>query len=225
MSPPSNPAPGAVGLVLLAAGGSTRMGAPKQLLDLGGHSMVRHAANAALASVCRPVVVVVGANGEKVRAELDGLPVRVVENGDWARGMGTSVRAGVAALDGTWVDAAVLMLCDQPFVTGSVIDALVDAHRGTGRPVAASEYAGSLGVPALFHRSLFPELRAIGPAAGAKQVLARRAAGEVAAVPFAAGAEDVDTPADYQRIAGSAASPEGTAAAVASDRLDPERLG
>src|SRR5947199_10804400 len=87
-----------VGLLLLAAGGSARMGAAKQLLRCEGQTLLRRAAETALASVCRPVIVVLGARCDALRPELHGLPVEITENPDWALGMGSSISAGVQAM-------------------------------------------------------------------------------------------------------------------------------
>ncbi len=85
-------------LMILAAGASTRLGQPKQLLPFRGRSLLRHAAETALASVCRPVVVVLGAFAERLRHELNGLPVQVAMNLQWKEGMSSSIRAGLKAL-------------------------------------------------------------------------------------------------------------------------------
>lgn len=182
--------------IVLAAGGSSRMGRPKQLLPFRGRSLLRHAAGVALAGGCDPVVVVLGAGADRLRAELDGLPVTTAENPDWEQGPGTSVRAGVAAVGAA--DAVVFLLCDQPLVDAAHVRRLVAAHRATGRPMVASGYGGSVGVPALFARACFPALLATPPAAGAKPLLTRDP-DAVAVVSFPAGAVDLDTPADYER--------------------------
>ena len=191
----------AVGVVILAAGASTRMGTPKQLLPLQGRSFLRHAAETALASVCQPVVVVLGAYAERLRQEVEDLPVQVVENLRWAEGMSSSVGAGVAALEATpdKISAVVLTLCDQPFVSAEVINQIVEAYHVTGKPIVASEYAGTLGVPALFSRTFFSELKALRRGEGAKQVIAKHAH-EVFGVPFPEGAIDIDTPKDYEQF-------------------------
>ncbi len=149
--------------MILAAGSSSRMGSPKQILQFRGESLLRRAALAALGAGCCPVIVVTGANAELSRRELDGLDVREVFNTRWETGMASSVRRGRrrSARCGRGhadVEAAVFMLCDQPHVTADVISGLVAAHRATGRPVIASTYGGSFGVPALFSRTLFAEL-------------------------------------------------------------------
>jgi len=188
-----------IGLVILAAGGSMRLGTPKQLLSYQGQSLLRRAAETALASVCRPVVVVLGAQAARLREELAGLDVVTMENGDWEQGMGTSLRVGLDALltGDADVEGVVVCLCDQPLLAVDVIDALVTAYQQTGQPIAASEYGGTVGVPALFSRALFPELRELKE--GAKPLL-RRLRALVVSVPFPGGVLDIDTPSDYERL-------------------------
>jgi molybdenum cofactor cytidylyltransferase len=190
-----------VGAVILAAGSSSRMGRPKQLLTFRGQTLVRRAALAALNAGCAPVVVVTGAHAEQTMNELRDLRVREVLNNLWETGMASSVRAGVEAITeaDARTEAIVLMLCDQPYVTSDVIANLVAAHRATLSPVVASEYGGSFGVPALFGRSVFAELAQLEGEAGAKQVIKRHAA-RAHFVPFPEGETDVDTPLDFARL-------------------------
>lgn len=190
-----------VGVVILAAGASTRMGTPKQLLPYRGRSFLRHAAETALACVCQPSIVILGAHAERLRQEVKNLPVQVVENLRWAEGMSSSICAGVAALDAESdkISAVVLALCDQPFVSAQVINNLVEAYHFTGKPIVASEYSGTLGVPALFSRTLFSELKALKGGEGAKQVI-KKYAKDVFGVPFPEGAIDIDTPKDYEQF-------------------------
>jgi molybdenum cofactor cytidylyltransferase len=191
---------GRIGAILLAAGGATRMGAPKQLLAFRGRSLLRHAAETALGVPLSPVIVVLGASADRLLGELDSLAVQVVRNDDWERGLGTSIRAGLRALRASAPDAraVVLMLCDQPLVGPELLRRLATAYEETGATVVASEYEGTLGVPALFDRVLFPELETLADGQGAKGVIA--AAERVRAVPFPGGAFDVDTPRDYERL-------------------------
>ena|SRR5215213_9181132 len=190
-----------VGAVVLAAGASSRMGSPKQTLQYRGESLLRRAALAALGAGCHPVIVVTGANAELSRRELDGLAVREVLNTRWETGMASSIRAGVEGLVSADPDssAAVFMLCDQPHVTADVISCLVAAHRATGRPIIASTYSGSFGVPALFSRTLFAELTRLEGMSGAKEVIKRHAS-EAHFLPFHGGEVDVDTPDDFSRL-------------------------
>lgn len=200
-SPVTESARRGVGAVILAAGSSSRMGSPKQTLQYRGESLLRRAALAALDAGCRPVIVVTGANAELSRRELDGLDVREVSNTLWETGMASSVRAGVEGLVGAdaEVDAAVLMLCDQPHVNADIISNLVAAHRANGSSVVASTYGGSFGVPALFGRTLFAELSQLEGSAGAKQVIKRHAS-EAHFLTFRGGEVDVDTPEDFSRL-------------------------
>ena len=185
-----------VGMVLLAAGGSSRLGQPKQLLRHQGTALVRRAAEAAVA--VGPVVVVLGARREDIAAELHGLTVRCVDNPDWALGQGSSLRVGLRALPPD-VDGAVLMLCDQLRVDAAHLRALVATFERTHAPIIASAYAGTRGVPALFARALFPELGALPPTDGARKLIARDPS-RVVEVPLPGGEEDVDTVQDLSRL-------------------------
>lgn len=190
----------AAGIVILAAGASTRMGRPKQLLPYGRDSFLSHTVAVALASGCCPIVVVLGAYAEQVHSEVSQLPVRVVKNVQWAQGMSTSIRTGIEALSTEPdLEAAVLMLCDQPFVSVQVINQLIRAYQVTGKSIVASEYAGTLGVPVLFKQTLFSELMALSSREGAKQII-RKYTHQAIGVPFSDGAIDIDTPKDYEHL-------------------------
>jgi molybdenum cofactor cytidylyltransferase len=192
---------GIIGAVILAAGASTRMGIPKQLLQFGGETMLRRAASVALQAGCRPVVVVTGANATACRESLRGLDVRESENPQWESGISSSVRVGVEALvtANPRIAAVVLMLCDQPFVTREIIAQLVAAYHETGRSIVASRYGGSYGVPALFRKAHFAELATLQGAAGAKRVIQKHLQ-RVQLLPFPEGEIDVDTPDDFARL-------------------------
>ena len=127
-----------IGLVLLAAGGATRMGTAKQLLPYLGRSLLRHAAEVAVASGLAPVLVVLGAQADRLETELAGLQVGIVTNDEWEKGMGGSIRAGIRAMQAAataGVEAVVFTVCDQPLVGPDVIGRLVEgyliAHRGS----------------------------------------------------------------------------------------------
>ncbi len=197
-----------VGVVVLAAGASTRMGEPKQLLKYGGETLLGRAARAALGTGCRPVVIVLGSHTDAMFEEAAATGARVVVNEDWAEGMASSIRCGLLELEAlAEVDAALLTLCDQPLVTAEVLTRLVEAYRRNRSPLVASEYVSrgerARGVPALFGRGLFAELTGLKGAEGARRVIARHAeAASVIAVPEAA--FDVDTPDDYRALRGAA---------------------
>jgi molybdenum cofactor cytidylyltransferase len=187
--------------VLLAAGGSERMGSPKQLLPFEGTSLVRRAALAALGSTCDGVVAVVGAHAEAVERELAGLALDVVRNPDWPEGIGASIRCGVEAALAREpaLDALLLLLADQPGVSAALLDRLLAERRERGRELVACAYAETLGTPALFARPHLPALRALAGDRGAKAILLEHA-DRVGRVPFPEGAVDVDTPPDYEEL-------------------------
>ena len=190
-----------VGLIVLAAGASTRMGTPKQLLTYRGSSFVRHMIEVAISSICQPIVVVLGANAEKIKPEVSHLPVHIVENQQWEVGMSSSIRVGLQALLAMNQDleAVAIALCDQPFISSQTLDRMIEAYRVTGQPIIASEYSGTLGVPALFSRSLFSELMTLKSSEGAKQLIKKHIQ-KVFRVPFPEGEIDIDTPNDYERL-------------------------
>ncbi|QKG51701.1 NTP transferase domain-containing protein [Hymenobacter sp. BRD67] len=192
-----------VGLLLLAAGSSSRLARPKQLLPYQGKTLLRHAAEVAVASPCRPLVLVTGALHDGLLPEIAGLPFHVVRNDNWADGMGGSIAAGLAELEtaaeGPKADAVVVILCDQPLLTPEVIGELIVQFQATRQPVVASAYAGIQGVPALFGRAIFPQLLALRGASGARELLQQYA--HLPSVAFPGGATDVDTEAQYAALA------------------------
>lgn len=187
-----------VGAVILAAGSSSRMGSPKQTLQFKGNSLLRRAALAALGATCSPVVVVIGANADLCRRELDGLDVSEAFNPNWETGMASSIRAGIEGLVSMEPDvaAAVVLLCDQPHVTSEVVSSLISTHHATGKSVVASAYGGGFGVPALFSKLLFPELTALEGLSGAKEIIKKHAS-SAHFLPFPEGGVDLDTPNDF----------------------------
>ena len=189
-----------VGLLLLAAGASRRLGAPKQLLAYKGESLLRRAARTALASLCRPVIVVLGAHRESVESEIADLPLEIVFNEGWAMGMGASIRAGMEYLTARAdTRAVVVMLCDQPRVEARIINELVAAYRVTNAPLVTAKYDGTHGVPALFDQRLYPALLALTGSQGAKNLILAHSA-HLSEVPTPEAALDVDTLADYERL-------------------------
>lgn len=186
-----------VAAVLLAAGGSTRMGEPKQLIRWGETSLVRRASEVALQSRCEALFVVAGAQFDAIRSELGDLRAVVVIAADWYEGLSRSIRCGVDAVSRSpdpAFDALLLLLADQPEITPTHLDALIDGFQTNEAAMVATQYAGTLGVPAVFGRRHFTALRALEGDRGAKPLLlANPATGRV---PFALAAIDVDTRGD-----------------------------
>lgn len=188
-------------VVVLAAGGSSRLGSAKQLIEWHGRTLLRRAVEVAAAAACGPVVVVLGAQAPRMRRELAGLPVEVVVNDRWLDGLAGSIRVALAAARSLAPAASglMLMLIDQPLVTTGLLRNLVDLHRQhPGLPIACT-YADTVGVPALVPCELFSELNAIEGDSGARSIL-RRHQREIIELPFPGGAYDVDTQSDLDDL-------------------------
>jgi molybdenum cofactor cytidylyltransferase len=190
-----------VAAVVLAAGGSSRLGQPKQLLQFRGQSLLRRVVDAATEAGCWPVVVVIGAERERLKQELAETKELLVENETWERGIGNSIRAGLRTAISAYpkTEAIIVLSCDQPLVDAKTIVALNSKYVETKKPIIASSYAETLGIPALFARSYFDELFVLDDDAGAKQIILNHR-GDVVEFPFPEGAIDIDTPADYEKL-------------------------
>ncbi len=219
------------GIVILAAGESSRMGTPKQLLLYAGETLLQRTINAAQA-VAENVIVVLGANAQVVAgacspqaenlssasnaqkhakaSRLGGYkpPPHIIENHNWREGMGTSVSLGLQTLLKSHPNtkAVIFLLCDQPLLTSEILQQIVTKQEATGSPIVAAEYNGTLGVPALFAASLFPALLSLAGAEGARKVITKHRS-EALGVPFQEGAMDIDTPADYAQLVEISLSP------------------
>ncbi|MEG4984775.1 nucleotidyltransferase family protein [Microcoleus sp. BR0-C5] len=190
-----------IGLIILAAGSATRMGRPKQLLSYQGRSLILHAVEVALASLCQPIIVVLGAYAEQIKPELMPKAVQVVENSQWQEGMSSSIRAGISMLLKTHskLDAVIISLADQPLVSPQIFNQLIQSYQETQKVIIASKYNETTGVPALFSNALFPELMQLEGDKGAKALIKKYIdTGLILLIPEAA--IDIDTPDDYKQL-------------------------
>jgi molybdenum cofactor cytidylyltransferase len=187
--------------IVLAAGSSTRMGENKLLLALDGQTVVRRAVRAAIAAGLRPVVVVLGHESERVRAEIADLPCRAVLNPDHAQGKGTSLQVGIGeAASIVGVGAAMIVLADMPFVDTAMLAAVAARWRESDAPMVISRYGDVNAPPILYDRALFAELLSLpGEACGKMMIRRHGGEAEVLRWPEAALA-DIDVPEDYRRI-------------------------
>jgi molybdenum cofactor cytidylyltransferase len=197
-----------VAAVVLAAGRSTRMGGPNKLLaEIAGRPLLRIVVEEALASRASPVIVVVGHERAEVEKALAGLRVQLVHNPDFAQGLGTSLKAGIAAVP-TEADGAIVCLGDMPQVDASLIDRLIAAFDpDRGALIVMPTVEGRRGNPVLWSRRFFPDLMAIEGDVGARHFIGRYSEA-VVEVPLEdkAALVDVDTP---EALVGVKAAIEG----------------
>lgn len=186
----------ATGGIVLAAGASTRFGAPKQLAPLRGRPLLEHACRA-LAGVpgIEPRVVVLGSHAGEIREAVDLHGARAVVCEDWADGQSASLAAGLDAVGE--VDCAVVVLGDQPGITPEVVALVLETH-ADGRPARAT-FGGAPGHPVVIPAALFDDVRALRGDRGARDVLARAGVREVEAAHLCSGV-DIDTPADLEAV-------------------------
>lgn len=189
------------GIIILAAGASSRMGQPKQLLTFNGATLLQNAVSAATGLGAGTTIVVLGANANEVMPAEYGSDVHAVVNGNWPEGMASSIRCGLQNLliHLPGANAVIIMLCDQPYVTTALLSELLQAAEATGKSIVACAYGNVKGVPALFKREMFAELMLLEGDVGARRVINRNAE-HVTLVPFTDGAVDIDTPEDYERL-------------------------
>jgi molybdenum cofactor cytidylyltransferase len=190
-----------IGAIILAAGSSSRLGRPKQLLKLAGQTLIRRAALAAAGGGCAPVCVVIGANADAVRPELADLSLTIAVNERWQSGIGGSLGVGLATLlqVNVAMDGVAVLIADQPALTADVVQSLLKAWLNSGRPIAASEYAQTLGPPCCFSRAMFPAIAGVADDQGAKHLLVASTGLSVCHVHWPDGAMDVDTETDWRR--------------------------
>jgi CTP:molybdopterin cytidylyltransferase MocA len=179
------------------------MGRPKQLLEVGGRPLLEGVIASACASRLDEVVVVLGANADAILGQVDLGRARAVVNPDHAAGMSTSLRAGLAAL-GPEVTVAMVVLGDQPAISGTLLDELLDLRVRSGLPAAALSFGGLLHPPVALARELWGDLRSLEGDVGCRALI--RAKPElVAALAYEGDLThpvDVDTPEDYARLLG-----------------------
>lgn len=196
------------GIIILAAGSSSRLGRPKQNLEYRGKTLLQSAVEYALAAQAGPVLVVLGANAGLIRPAIAGYDVSVLFNPDWQEGMASSIRAGIKLLceKHPEADGAILMLCDQPFADTGLLKRLIATQKEA--VIAASAYNDTIGPPALFDQFYFDELMGLKGSEGAKKVMLKYP-DAVVKIPFPQGSTDIDTMDDYHKLTPPPASSAG----------------
>ena len=187
-------------ILILAAGASSRLGHPKQLVEFEGETLLHRAARTALAANLGPVLVILGAAANNCRSALADLPVQCHINANFRQGLSTSIRLGVQHVAPPF-DSVILMLADQPLITSAHLQSLAAACIAPYQ-AAATLYDDDVGVPAAFHPLLVPQLLTLQGDYGAKQLLRQRRH-LVTAIPLPGAALDIDTPSDAVQLQSS----------------------
>jgi len=179
------------------------MGKPKQLLNYNGITLLKYTTQIALDSNASTLIVVLGANAGLLNKEIENENATVVINHEWEKGMASSIIKGLDSLliTNPSIDGTIFMMCDQPFVSVSLLNDLIKTQQATAQPIVASNYGSTIGPPTLFHKTIFPELLKLEGDAGAKKIIEKHA-NKVATVYFPGGSIDIDTAADYEFLLG-----------------------
>ena len=174
------------------------------MLPYDGKNLLQHALAEAISSYASPVIVVLGANSDLISNEIDKTRVYIIGNTEWEEGMASSIRIGLGTLSEIFpsADAVILMVCDQPYVSASLLNDLINTQVETGKLIVTCNYGEAIGPPALFHQSLFAELMQLKGEAGARKIIQQHS-NEVATVLFAKGKIDIDTNEDYEALKNS----------------------
>lgn len=187
--------------IVLAAGASTRLGQPKQLLKVSGETLLRRTVRLAAESGCAPIFVILGFEADRMRQELRDLEAKPVLNPDWQSGMGSSLRSGIDAVmkESPEPQKTLVLLCDQPSLSAEILSSLLQTSAEKKSLITASSYAGRSGVPAIFDKELYPDLLKVEGDQGARSVI-QRYSDQTSTVEFPSGIIDIDTPTDLANL-------------------------
>ncbi len=190
-----------IAVIIMAAGASRRMGQPKQLLPYKGQTLLNYITKCAIASLGNPVIVILGANAEKIEPEIASLPIKIIKNKHWNEGISSSIRCGISYIQkqDLHTDGVVFLTCDQPFISAELIQQLIDAYYSTNKPIIASKYGETLGIPALFSHTFFSALMKLKGDRGAKKII-NKYPDLVDVIDFPQGNIDLDTLENYQHF-------------------------
>ena len=188
-------------IIILAAGNSSRLGNPKQLLTYKGKTLLQSSIDSAKEVGSDQVIVVLGANKDLIANRINDKGIILIENADWASGMASSIKTGIEALKviSPKIDAIILMVCDQPYADAELLKTLLLKQADTNSAIVGCRYENTIGTPALFHSSLFPELLLLQGDSGAKKLFEKYK--KVASfVSFENGGIDIDTSEDFKNL-------------------------
>ena len=198
-----------VGIIILAAGGSIKLGDPKQLVMYQGKTLFRRSVESALRSGPEAVIAVLGSRADELLEEASGFSIVIEQNDNWKIGISSSIKVGLTKLIELRpkIDAAVIMLSDQPFVDERTIGSLIENYKVNRKPIVCSEYNGVLGVPALFDRVMFEQLMDLEGDAGARVIIRQYSREKIITISAPEAAFDVDSPEDLEKLNRMATDP------------------
>lgn len=190
-----------IAVLIMAAGSSSRMGEPKQLLKWKDVTLIENSINKVLQMQISKPIVVIGANSKKISPKIEPYSIEVIHNPNWARGLGNSIAFGVNHIKNNYqMDGVLMVLADQPLIKASYLIAMLDLFQISKDQIIATQYKnGKLGVPALFDRCYFNELSTIDGDKGAKSIL-KKHSNSVIKMKLATNVFDVDTEEDYRKL-------------------------
>ncbi len=210
--------------VVLAAGTSSRMGTAKQLLPIDGRPLLQHVIESARASGASEIILVLGHSADAIQAVLDLQSVRVVLNEDYSQGMGTSLKAGLSAIS-AHVEAAIILLADQPFVRAATLDQLIAEHARTHAQIVIPTYRGFRGNPVLLDRSVFPEVMGLKGDTGCRAIFGDHPNGIVKLPVEDVGILlDIDQQSDYEKLRSARSRAEREQSLLQSADLEGRQL-
>ena len=189
------------GIIILAAGNSSRLGEPKQLLAFNDTNLLKNTVEAADLVPNSIVIVVTGSNRKLIEEQLDATQIKISYNPDWESGMSSSIVKGLndLLLISPNIEKCIISVCDQPFISNSVFESLLEEYDNSGKGIVASAYAQTLGTPVLFDKKYFKEILELKGHEGAKKII-NKFMDDTLAVPFEKGNIDIDTLEDYNRL-------------------------
>jgi molybdenum cofactor cytidylyltransferase len=189
------------GIIILAAGSSSRFGKVKQLLHFNNKTLLQHVIDEAIESGAENIIVVTGANADKVSENIKDEKVTIVFNAQWKEGMASGIATGLkkAITLNNDIEKVIIAVCDQPFVTAALFQQLYQTQNEGVQRIVASSYADTVGTPALFTQKYFDALMSVKGDEGAKKIL-KANVDDVATVDFPQGAIDIDTQKDYEDL-------------------------
>ena len=187
-------------VILLAAGSSSRLGRPKQLVDFQGKKLIQKAVEEARKCIAESMVVVLGWNPDLIKTGFDSEQIPWIVNPYWEEGMASSMQAGLRFLmEKENPEQVILMLVDQPFVDSKLLDRLIEEKAKSGKGIVACSYSGTIGVPAIFDQTYFEEMLGLKGSEGAKKVILKNSL-DVYPIDFPLGAIDLDTEEDLKKL-------------------------